>query len=645
MAELTATATCVALSAVVEAGGERVSERLLAVRVGWLTGLIRQMAARVVADHWTSGALDTLAAGVGADGRALPAKGWMALRRLGWTACLPEGVYVSDRVRRCAEEEAGRALRLAVHRRQILAAIIMTWPESGKHGDADWQALRDLLPVGVSGAQIGNRTRQIRAHLTANHGQFPDDLPDLEAPASVAAQALLAAADRQLVTITRQGADRAVLRVQLPLVERPGSRADWAWHALPLVLPATVTTEARICAPTLRVAGHRVRVDLPHRVTVDNVKASGHRVALGLDWGVNTLLTAAIGRLTDDGRVVTDGRMLRYDATSISAKLHRLRGQRERLAAKREHHTALLAGLPAADPRTRELSTLLARTHAEHDRVCARIRQLNKTLAWSAARWAVDQAAALDATVIYVEDLSTLQARGTRKGNARLSGQVRGMVIDAITHLAAKAGHAVVTVPARGTSKYCPRCGDGRTELAHVPAPDRPHQRGWKWSICPGCGLSTDRDHAAAMRIVARGLLAQTSVHTDRKTGRHTTTTVQEGNVATARRRAARPAKQRTATSPRPKTPPTPKRPSASKLSHRVPDRRTVPAPPTGGQCPAGQEPKNRHPPVTGSGPAHDLLKPQHDRTGFHHVRATPVISLSGDFGPGTTRPRPARNI
>ncbi|WP_186316109.1 zinc ribbon domain-containing protein [Catellatospora sichuanensis] len=393
------------------------------------------------------------------------------------------------------------------------------------------------------------------------------------------------------------------------------------------------------------MAGHRVRVDLPHRITVTPAEPTGHRLALGLDWGVNTLLTGTIGRLTEHGRVVTDGRALRYDATPISAKLHRLRGHREHLAARRDRYTALLSGLPATDPRTAKLQALLARTSGEHDRVCARIRHLNKTLAWSAARWAVDQATAVQATVVYVEDLATLQARGRRKGNARLSGQVRGTIVDAIVHLAAKAGLAVVTVPARSTSRHCPRCGTGRTELAHVMAPDRTHQRGWKWATCPRCGLSADRDHAAAKRITARGLLAQANVRTDRKTGRHTTTAVVEGNVATVRRTAPRPVTQRTAAARVAKTGPTPKRPSASKLSHRVPDRRTAPAPPTGGQRPAGQEPKNHHQQVVASGPAHDLLKPQHHRTGFHHVRATPVIPLSGDFGPGTTRPRPARNV
>jgi hypothetical protein len=638
--QLTATATRAAMSATVEAGGQRVGERVLAARVGWLAGLVGQLAAQIVAEHWTGADLAVLAAGVGPDGRVLPAKGWMALRRLGWTAPAPAGVYVSDRVRRCAQEEAARALRLGVYRREVLQAIVATWPADGRRADADWRALRDLMPAGVTNAVIVNRTRQVRAYQHAE-GHLPADLPDLEAPPAVAAQVLLAAADRQLTTIGRDGPGRAVLRVQLPLTARPGSPADWAWHALPLTLPAHVADHARLCAPTLRIAGHRVRVDLPHRVPVTPAPARGHRVALGLDWGVNTLLTGTVGRLTDTGRVVTDGRMLRYDATAVSARLHRLRQHREHLAARRDHHTALAAGLPDSDARAGHLTALAARATTEHEHVCARIRHLNKSLAWSAARWAVDQAAALHAGVVYVEDLATLAARGRRKGNARLSGQVRGQVVDALVHLAAKAGIAVVTVPARGTSRYCPRCGRGRTELAHTPAPDRPAERGWKWAICGRCDLNLDRDHAAAMRITARGLLAQHHVRTDRTTGRHTITTVVEGDVATVRR-PTRPTRQPT---PRAKTGPTRKRPpvSAGRLSHRAPDRRTAPAPPasTGGQRPAGQAPKNHHPRVAASGPAHDHLKPRHHRTGFHHVRATPAITLTGDYGPGTTRPRP----
>ncbi|WP_455353324.1 hypothetical protein [Streptomyces sp. SYSU K217416] len=42
----------------------------------------------------------------------------MALRTLGWPATVPEGRYVPDRVRRIAEEQAGRALRSAWWRTQ-----------------------------------------------------------------------------------------------------------------------------------------------------------------------------------------------------------------------------------------------------------------------------------------------------------------------------------------------------------------------------------------------------------------------------------------------------------------------------------------------------------------------------------------------
>ncbi|MFC7649702.1 zinc ribbon domain-containing protein [Streptosporangium lutulentum] len=231
----------------------------------------------------------------------------------------------------------------------------------------------------------------------------------------------------------------------------------------------------------------------------------------------------------------SDGRMLRYDATAISAKLHRLRAHREHLAVERDHYAALLSGLCAPDLQWADLHTRHARTEADHERICARIRNLNHALARSAARWAVDQVMATGCGVIYLEDLATLEARGRRRGNARLSGQVRGMVVAAIRHLAAKAGIAVVTVPARGTSKYCPRCGTGTSPLKHVAAPDQPSRAGWKWARC-SCGLSADRDWAAAERIVARGLLGQAHTRTDRATGHRTITIVVEGNVARARR-------------------------------------------------------------------------------------------------------------
>ena len=78
--------------------------------------------------------------------------------------------------------------------------------------------------------------------------------------------------------------------------------------------------------------------------------------------------------------------------------------------------------------------------------------------------------------------------------NVRLSQAVRGQIAERMRHLAAEAGIAVVTVPARDTSRLCPGC---LTQLRHRKAPGTPAQPGWKWAICPGCGWQGDRDQGA----------------------------------------------------------------------------------------------------------------------------------------------------
>jgi hypothetical protein len=664
VATLTATATCTAFRAVAEGTGELVPTRLLAERVRLLAALTQELATAVVAAHWNDGDLATLGSGVGPDGRALPAKGWMALRRLGWAAAALEGVHVSDRVRRASEEAAARALRSAVHRRTVVQATLKSWPvDPWRRTDAEWAELRKRLPQGVSTVEIRNRTRQLRVFRTSHHGRLPAGLTELESVPRIPALVVLAAADKQLVTIQLIGPHAAVLRVQLPLTARPTSPTQWAWHVIRLAVPEHVPACVSLCVPTLRLVRGQVRVDLPWRIPAPSTPRAGHTVALGLDWGVSTLLTGTVGKLavTPTGsRTITDGRMLRFAATGVSAKLHRLRGHRQAIAARRDHYARLLNGLPEDAPGRVALTTKRAVLEVQHERVCARIRRLNHALAWAAARWAVDQADALGASVIYLEDLAMLEARGRRHGNARLSGQVRGRIVDAIRHLAAKAGIATVTVPARGTSKYCPRCGK---TLRHVPAPDRTHERGWKWATCPGCGLASDRDHAAAERIVARGLLAQTHVQTDPKTGQHATVETVDGNVARARRARRRSGAARLARNIRTvrrrvgvlavsgKHRPVANRPmpgSGLQPSRRVPDRRAVPAPAAvlAGKRPAGQAPQTAHRPTgAGSGPARDLLRclgplRPSNRWGFHrNVIATPILRL-GDFGPVTMRPR-----
>jgi hypothetical protein len=78
--------------------------------------------------------------------------------------------------------------------------------------------LRAGLPAEVGTAEIRNRNRQVRDYVKA-HGRLPADLVELEGQPRVAAEALLAAADCQLVTVERAGDAKAVLRWHRRLVK------------------------------------------------------------------------------------------------------------------------------------------------------------------------------------------------------------------------------------------------------------------------------------------------------------------------------------------------------------------------------------------------------------------------------------------
>ncbi|MDZ5445109.1 zinc ribbon domain-containing protein [Micromonospora sp. 4G57] len=603
------------------------------------------MADEVIAAHWSDGDRAVLAGGVGADGRRLPASGWMALRRLGWGAVSPAGVVVSDRVRRIAEEEAARALRLGCHRRAVVAALLATWPaDPFARTEGEWSALRAVLSEGCDNATIRNRTRQIAGYI-GRHARLPAGLCELEGPPAVARQVSLAAADRQQVVVDR--VDGRMVRVwsQLPVCAAPVSYRDWVWHAFDVVLPAIVPAWVKVCTPTLRPGDGKVRVDLPWQTPHTPPPLDGHTRALGVDWGVNTLLTATVADLDRDGCVAVRGRPLRFDATGVSAKLVRLRRHREHLKTKADHVTWLRDGRPADVPADPALTGKLVRLEAEHTAVCARIRHLNKALAWSAARWLVDHATAVGATVIYVENLATLEAGGgSRSLNRRLSGAVRGAVFTAIAHLAAKAGIAVVTVPARGTSSGCPRCGRA---IKHVKTPER-SAAGYRWATC-SCGLSMDRDHAASQRIAARGLANQTKTLRDRNGN----AAIRTATDTPVRHRARRPTRAATVGPQRDrrKTLPTPKqtRPATVKASRLLPLRRQVPAPagsPPGsaGKRPAGRTPQETNPPGPVRQVPHTISTttqrhPHRVRgavlgRGFHrHVHATPITDRDARTG------------
>ncbi|OKI41685.1 transposase, partial [Micromonospora sp. CB01531] len=450
----TACARALLRTGVDEETGEVLSAAVLAQRVGWCADLVAGMVAALISEHWNSVDVEALAAGVDAGGRRLPSNAWMALRRLGWTATTPEGVRVNDRVVRMVQEQAGRALRSVKWRADVTAGVLATWPaDPRQRTPGEWDQVRASIPGGqhLPSNVIKGRTRQVVTFVKAT-GRLPVGVFELEGVPRIGRMLLLAACDRQQATIERCDTDpgRALLRLQLPTRPDPQTYRDWTWVACPISLPSTVPATAVLHLPTLRVTDGTVRADLAYTHPVPKAARTGHTVAVGVDWGLNTLLSAGALRLGKDGRITALGAGGQFRAAGILAKQHRLRRHSERLHAKADHYQRLLGGRP--DEQLRAKHGLLA---GEIRHLSARRANLNDALAWAAARWTVDQAIAARASVIYLEDLRSMEARGMGHSlNTRLSQQVRGKISDRMRHLAAEHGIAVVTVPARNTSKH-----------------------------------------------------------------------------------------------------------------------------------------------------------------------------------------------
>ncbi|MEU9717094.1 zinc ribbon domain-containing protein [Streptomyces sp. NPDC047976] len=575
----TACARTVLRAGVDEGSGEALPAAVLADRVGWCADLVSGMVAELLSTHWNTTDVDVLAGGQDAGGRKLPSKAWMALRRLGWTADC--GAKVNDRVVRMAQEQAGRALRSVKWRADLVAGILAAWPAAPKRRTTEeWDAVRAAIPGGeyLPSGIIRCRTRQI-VSFERRHSRYPVGVFELEPTPLVARMLLLAACDKQQATIERSATapTKALLRLQLPIRPTPQKYADWTWVACPVTLPPTVPANAVLHLPTLRISGGKVRADLAYTHPVPKARRSGHTVALGVDWGLNTLLSAGAAWLHHDGHItVRAGAQFR--AAGVLAKQDRLRRIFECLRAKTDHYQRL------ADPALGGKAAILSQ---EIKHVSERRSKLNDALAWSAARWAVDQAVAAGATVIYLEDLRSMEAGGMgRTHNTRLSQTVRGQITGRMRHLAAEAGIAVVTVPPRNTSKHCPHC---LTPLRHRKAPDRPTVPGWKWAICPGCRWQGDRDQGAWQRIAARGLAHQAKTVADRGSGQMAIYAV----VDTMEAKAVITATSKTSRVDRSKTSPT--RP---RTNRPAPRRRGIPSPvrPVGkaGQRPEGRAPTDR---------------------------------------------------
>ena len=467
------------------------------IRVGWLLDLVAAAGGELVSRLWQPATFDVLAAGRDRQDRRLPAQGHVTAARLGWNPIYPDGVYVPSRVTRVVTAQVTATLRTLAYRDTAIAALSARFdPDTGRLTAPTEPG--DYVPSGYA--------RGVRRQLLA-HARRTDRAPagrlritDLQGPPLASAMAQLSAADRQLARITATVRE-LVLTVKLPTSPAPVGRAQWRRVRLTATIPAHLHDRTVIDwhLPTL-VLDHRGllwRCAATELVPANDLASAA--VAVGVDWSPRTLGAAAITADHPEG-LVSDYRGWTYDDRGLGVKLARLQAEGQLLHAKAARLTQLAA---AAPPEVRaELEAKIAVLNKHREAVGVKRGRINRELAFHFARQVTEYAAAADAEMIAVEDLSTLETRGHgRVNNNRAAQSARRQAAAALAHTAAGAGIAVVSVPARGSSAWCPGC-------------DAPLARpgGYHDAWCPRCRVGGNRDHIAGVNLAKRALLGKGKV-------------------------------------------------------------------------------------------------------------------------------------
>lgn len=461
-------------------GESSISERGLRERVGYLVEMVAAMAESFLATHWNQADMDRYLK------PSQPVFAYKAAgETFGWPKLKSPGFYAPSRVGYMALETAGRTMRGADFRRQIVGALIADTP----------------LPARADAVSIRNARRSV-AKYEKRTGHPATGFFDLEPePPRVARQALLAVCDEQFCELSQRE-----LGVLLPLISQPQIKQDWGWHAIPYRRPTYLTGAAR--KPTLRISGRKLMADMPFERDGVNPISLTPTWALGLDWGVNTPLVGSVVWLGPEGGPITDGHPVRFRADGLLSKIYRLCRQTEQLSARIDLFSHFIGVPLETEPdqvrSTNPLALKRATLWQERERVSKRYGKLLDELTHLCSRWAVEQALAHHCDTIVLEDLKSLEPQLNRRENLRVNLGLRGQIATYIRQKAVAEGLRVLIVDARGTSSHCSRCG---SLTRHYASPDS-RIAAYRWMRCPNpdCRVSLDRDHAGSERIGGRGL-------------------------------------------------------------------------------------------------------------------------------------------
>ncbi|MBA8962776.1 hypothetical protein JOJ86_006421 [Rhodococcus percolatus] len=508
----------------------------LDVRVGWLLDLISGAEAQLLSRLWQPATFDVLAAGCDRQGRKLPMQGHVAAARLGWTPHYPDGVYVPSRVTRVVTAQAVGTLRALAYRDTAIIALSARFdPATGRIAAPTTAA--EYVPSGFARGVV----RQLAAHARGA-ADARLRITDVQGPPQTSAMARLSAADRQLAQLAVTGHE-LVLTVKLPTCPAPAGRAQWRSVRLSATIPehlhGRAVTDWHLPTLVLDRRGLLWRCAATEIVPAADLESAS--VAVGVDWSPTTLGAAAITAENPDG-LSSDYRGWTYDDRGLGIKLARLQAEGQLLHGKAARLTRLAATAP---PEVRaQLEEKIAVLDEHRTAVGIKRGKINREMAFDFARQVTDYATDAQAQLIAVEDLTTLESRGHgRVNNNRAAQSARRKAVDALTHTAAGVGVTVVSVPARGSSAWCPGCNEPLSRPGG-------YHRAW----CEQCKIGGNRDHVAGVNLAKRALL---------------------GRNKTTRRRGGLPAVRVTEHAPvrqsRDKHAPTPSRPRHRRVRRSLP--------------------------------------------------------------------------
>ncbi|MDC3725427.1 MULTISPECIES: zinc ribbon domain-containing protein [unclassified Rhodococcus (in: high G+C Gram-positive bacteria)] len=489
----------------------------LDTRIRWLLGLITGAETELLTRLWHPATFDTLTAGRDRDGRALPKHGHVVAARLGWAPTYPDGVYVPSRVSRVVTAQATATLRTSAYRDTAIASLSARFdPATGRIAPPAGGEVP--VPSGFARGvrrQLLARTRRADASgASTSDAATTDDrtsdaatsasaqperlrITDIQTPPQVSAMARLSAADKQLAELTVTD-DAMILTVKLPTTGTPTTRTQWRAVRLTAALPPHLHGRPITAwhLPTLTLDGRGLLLRCAATEAVPAGEPRAATVAVGVDWSPSALGAAAIATDTGDG-LVSDYEGYTYDDRGLGIKLARLQTEGQFLHRKAARLTRLAENAP---PRLRaELEAKIAVLDENRTAVGAKRRKINREMAFHFARQVTDYAVAADATMIAVEDLATLEPRGRgRVNNNRAAQSARRKAADALAQTAARVGVVAVSVPARGSSAWCPGCN---SPLA------RPG--GYHNAWCAHCEVGGNRDHVAGVNLAKRVLLGR----------------------------------------------------------------------------------------------------------------------------------------